>query len=51
MKISICCESTEPHPLVKVGAHPLGTLMSILVVQADARRLRAEGAKTVQGRA
>lgn len=43
--------STEPHPLVKVGAHPLGTLMSILVVQADARRLRAEGAETVQGKA
>jgi len=34
----------EPHPLVKAGAHPLGTLMSLVVVQADARRLRAEAA-------
>jgi hypothetical protein len=35
--------SLKPHPLVEVGAHPLGTLMSIVVVQAEARRLRAEG--------
>jgi aromatic ring-opening dioxygenase catalytic subunit (LigB family) len=37
--------SQKPHPLVEVGAHPLGTLMSLVVVQAEARRLRAEAAK------
>ena len=37
--------SLKSHPLVEVGAHPLGTLMSIVVVQAEARRLRAEAAK------
>ena len=37
-------QSKEPHPLVKVGAHPLGTLMSLVVVQADARRMRAKAA-------
>src|SRR5580700_8184012 len=37
--------SLKPHPLVEVGAHPLGTLMSLVVVQAEARRLRAEGLK------
>jgi 2,3-dihydroxyphenylpropionate 1,2-dioxygenase len=36
--------SLKSHPLVEVGAHPLGTLMSIVVVQAEARRLRAEAA-------
>lgn len=35
--------SLKSHPLVEVGAHPLGTLMSIVVVQAEARRMRAEG--------
>jgi 2,3-dihydroxyphenylpropionate 1,2-dioxygenase len=35
--------SLKPHPLVEMGAHPLGTLMSLVVVQAEARRLRAEG--------
>jgi len=37
--------SLQSHPLVEVGAHPLGTLMSIVVVQAEARRLRAEAAQ------
>lgn len=32
--------SLKPHPLVEAGAHPLGTLMSLVVVQAEARRLR-----------
>lgn len=35
--------SLKSHPLVEAGAHPLGTLMSLVVVQAEARRLRAEG--------
>ena len=35
--------SLKPHPLVDAGAHPLGTLMALVVVQADARRLRKEG--------
>jgi len=35
--------SLKDHPLVEAGAHPLGTLMSIVVVQAEARRLRTEG--------
>ncbi len=34
--------SLKSHPLVEAGAHPLGTLMSLVVVQAEARRLRAE---------
>jgi aromatic ring-opening dioxygenase catalytic subunit (LigB family) len=35
--------SLKPHPLVDAGAHPLGMLMSLLVVQAEGRRLRAAG--------
>ena len=34
--------SLKPHPLVEGGAHPLGTLMSLVVVQAEARRMRRE---------
>jgi hypothetical protein len=37
--------SLKPHPLVEAGAHPLGTLMSLVVVQAEARRLRKEAAQ------
>jgi hypothetical protein len=33
--------SLKDHPLVTVGAHPLGMLMCMVVVQAEARRLRA----------
>jgi aromatic ring-opening dioxygenase catalytic subunit (LigB family) len=33
----------KPHPLVDAGAHPLGMLMSLIVVQSEARRLRAAG--------
>lgn len=36
--------SLKPHPLVEAGAHPLGTLMSLVVVQAEARRMRKEAA-------
>jgi hypothetical protein len=32
--------SLKPHPLVEAGAHPLGTLMCLVVVQAEARKLR-----------
>ena len=32
----------KTHPLVEAGAHPLGTLMSIVVVQAEMRRMRKE---------
>jgi 2,3-dihydroxyphenylpropionate 1,2-dioxygenase len=32
--------SLKSHPLVEVGAHPLGTLMCLVVVQAEARRMR-----------
>ena len=32
--------SGKPHPLVLAGAHPLGTLMSLVVVQAEQRKLR-----------
>src|SRR5712692_1859026 len=32
--------SLQSHPLVEVGAHPLGMLMSLVVVQAEGRRLR-----------
>ncbi len=37
--------SLKPHPLVDAGAHPLGMLMCLVVVQAEARRVRAEAAK------
>jgi 2,3-dihydroxyphenylpropionate 1,2-dioxygenase len=33
--------SLKPHPLVDAGAHPLGMLMCLVVVQAEARRMRA----------
>ena len=35
--------SLKPHPLVAAGAHALGMLMSLVVVQAEMRRLRAAG--------
>lgn len=35
--------SLKPHPLVDAGAHALGMLMSLVVVQAEMRRLRASG--------
>lgn len=35
--------SLKPHPLVEAGAHALGMLMSLVVVQAEMRRLRAAG--------
>jgi 2,3-dihydroxyphenylpropionate 1,2-dioxygenase len=37
--------SLKTHPIVELGAHPLGTLMSLVVVQAEARKMRAEAAK------
>jgi hypothetical protein len=37
--------SLKPHPLVDAGAHPLGMLMCLVVVQAEARRVRAEAAR------
>jgi 2,3-dihydroxyphenylpropionate 1,2-dioxygenase len=37
--------SLKSHPLVEVGAHPLGTLMSLLAVQAEQRKLRQEAGK------
>jgi len=37
--------SLKTHPIVEAGAHPLGTLMSLVVVQAEARRMRAAAAK------
>jgi aromatic ring-opening dioxygenase catalytic subunit (LigB family) len=30
----------KSHPIVEAGAHPLGTLMSLVTVQAEMRRLR-----------
>jgi aromatic ring-opening dioxygenase catalytic subunit (LigB family) len=35
--------SLKPHPLVDAGAHPLGMLMCLVVVQAEIRRMRAAG--------
>jgi 2,3-dihydroxyphenylpropionate 1,2-dioxygenase len=37
--------SLKNHPLVDAGAHPLGMLMCLVVVQAEARRLRAAAEK------
>jgi 2,3-dihydroxyphenylpropionate 1,2-dioxygenase len=34
--------SLKSHPLVELGAHPLGLLMCLVVVQAESRRLRRE---------
>jgi aromatic ring-opening dioxygenase catalytic subunit (LigB family) len=35
--------SLKPHPLVEAGAHPLGMLMCLVVVQAEMRRMRKAG--------
>ena len=35
----------KTHPIVEVGAHPLGLLMSLVVVQAEMRRMRKEAGK------
>ena len=32
----------KTHPIVEAGAHPLGLLMSLVVVQAEMRRLRKQ---------
>jgi aromatic ring-opening dioxygenase catalytic subunit (LigB family) len=32
----------KTHPIVEAGAHPLGLLMSLVVVQAEMRRMRKE---------
>ncbi len=37
--------SLKPHPLVEAGAHPLGMWMSLITVQAEQRRMRAEQAQ------
>ena len=34
--------SLKSHPLVEVGAHPLGMLMCLVVVQAEQRRLKQQ---------
>jgi aromatic ring-opening dioxygenase catalytic subunit (LigB family) len=36
--------SLKSHPLVEVGAHPLGMLMCLVVVQAEQRRLKQQQA-------
>jgi aromatic ring-opening dioxygenase catalytic subunit (LigB family) len=38
-------KSLKPHPLVDAGAHPLGMLMCLVTVQAEARRMRAAAAQ------
>ena len=40
--------SLKPHPLVDAGAHPLGMWMSLITVQAEQRRMRAEQAQARQ---
>lgn len=35
----------QTHPIVEAGAHPLGMLMSLVIVQADMRKMRAEKQK------
>ncbi len=40
--------SLKPHPLVEAGAHPLGMWMSLITVQAEQRRMRAEQAQAVK---
>src|SRR5215469_13745563 len=36
--------SLKSHPLVEIGAHPLGMLMCLVVVQAEQRRLKQQQA-------
>jgi len=36
--------SLKSHPLVEAGAHPLGMLMALVVVQAEQRRMKREAA-------
>jgi aromatic ring-opening dioxygenase catalytic subunit (LigB family) len=36
--------SSKSHPLVEIGAHPLGMLMCLVVVQAEQRRLKQQQA-------
>lgn len=35
--------SLKSHPLVEAGAHPLGMLMALVIVQAEQRRMAREG--------
>lgn len=37
--------SLKSHPLVEAGAHPLGMLMALVIVQAEQRRMAREAAK------
>jgi 2,3-dihydroxyphenylpropionate 1,2-dioxygenase len=37
--------SLKSHPLVECGAHPLGMLMALVIVQAEQRRMAQEAAK------
>lgn len=37
--------SLKSHPLVEAGAHPLGMLMALVVVQAEQRRMAREAVK------
>jgi aromatic ring-opening dioxygenase catalytic subunit (LigB family) len=37
--------SLKSHPLVDAGAHPLGMLMCLVIVQAEQRRMRREAAQ------
>jgi aromatic ring-opening dioxygenase catalytic subunit (LigB family) len=36
--------SLKSHPLVEAGAHPLGMLMALVIVQAEQRRMKREAA-------
>jgi aromatic ring-opening dioxygenase catalytic subunit (LigB family) len=37
--------SLKSHPLVEAGAHPLGMLMALVIVQAEQRRIAREASK------
>jgi hypothetical protein len=37
--------SLKSHPLVEAGAHPLGMLMALVIVQAEQRRMAREAGK------
>jgi aromatic ring-opening dioxygenase catalytic subunit (LigB family) len=37
--------SLKSHPLVEAGAHPLGMLMALVIVQAEQRRMAREASK------
>jgi len=43
-------KSGTVHPLVKMGAHPLGMWMSVILMHSEVRKLRAAAAAKQAGK-